>query len=81
MLPGLDDRRLVRLVTGLDGQASQMASGFLSQPARLEQLAARLRVAAPAHAGPWRFQFVLRVEVRERLATCAEIVALRVPPR
>jgi hypothetical protein len=58
-----------------------MASEFLSQPARLEQLAVRLRRAAPAHAGPWHFQFVLRVEVRERLATRAEIVALRVLPR
>ncbi len=78
MLPGVDDRRLLLLVTGLDGQASQMASEFLTQPARLEQIVGRLRRAAPAHSGPWYFQFVLRAEVRERLATRADIVALRV---
>lgn len=78
MLPGLDDRHLLLLVTGLDGQASQMASEFLSQPARLEQVVSRLRQAAPAHEGTWYFQFILRAEVRERLATRADIVALRV---
>jgi len=78
MLPGLDDRHMLLLVTGLDGQASQMASEFLSQPARLEQLLGRLRQVAPGHAGPWYFQFILRAEVREQLATRADIVALRV---
>ncbi|MDP2999125.1 MAG: hypothetical protein Q8N47_16685 [Bryobacterales bacterium] len=78
MLPGLDDRHMLLLIAGLDGQASQMASEFLSQPARLEQLASRLRRVAPGHAGPWYFQFILRAEVRERLATRADIVALRV---
>ena len=78
MLPGLDERHLLLLVTGLDGQASQMASEFLSQPARLEQVLGRLKDAAPAHKGPWYFQFILRAEVRERLATRAGIVALRV---
>jgi len=28
--------------------------------------------------GPWYFQFILRAEVREQLATRADIVALRV---
>ncbi|MBI4874216.1 MAG: hypothetical protein HY822_06255 [Acidobacteria bacterium] len=78
MLPGLDDRHMLLLVTGLDGQASQMASEFLSQPARLERVVSRLRAVAPAHAGPWYFQFVLRAEVREQLATRADIVALGV---
>lgn len=78
MLPGLDDRRLLLLITGLDGQATQMASEFLSQPGRLEQVISRLRGVAPAHSGPWYFQFILRAEVRERLATRADIVALRV---
>jgi hypothetical protein len=58
MLPGLDDRHLLLLVTGLDGQASQMASEFLSQPARLEHLINRLRGVAPARSGPWHFQFI-----------------------
>jgi hypothetical protein len=78
MLPGLDDRHMLLLITGLDGQASQMASEFLSQPARLEQLVSRLRQGAPGHSGPWNFQFILRAEVREQLATRADIVALRV---
>jgi hypothetical protein len=78
MLPGLDDRHLLLLVTGLDGQASQMASEFLSQPGRLELVARRLREAAPGHSGPWFFQFILRAEVREQSATRADIVALRV---
>ena len=51
MLPGLDERHLLLLVTGLDGQASQMASEFLSQPARLEQVVGRLRGAAPGASG------------------------------
>ena len=78
MLPGLDDRHILLLVTGLDGQASQMASEFLSQPARLEQVIGRLKGIAPAHSGPWYFQFILRTEVREKLATRADIVAVRV---
>jgi len=78
MLPGLDDRRLLLLVTGLDGQATQMASEFLSQPGRLEQVISRLKAVAPSHSGTWYFQLVLRAEVRERLATRADIVALRV---
>lgn len=78
MLPGLDERHMLLLVTGLDGQASQMASEFLSQTARLDQVVGRLRGAAPGHGGPWYFQFILRAEVRERLATRADIVALRV---
>jgi hypothetical protein len=81
MLPGLDDRHLLLLVTGLDGQASQMASEFLSQPGRLDQLTGRLKAIAPTHSGPWYFQFVLRAEVREKLATRADIVALRVLSR
>ena len=78
MLPGLEDRHMLLLVTGLDGQASQMASEFLSQPERLDQVLTRLKAIAPTHAGPWYFQFVLRVEVRDRLATRSDIVATRV---
>jgi hypothetical protein len=81
MLPGLDDRHQLLLVTGLDGQASQMASEFLTQPARLDQLLARLKAIAPTHSGPWYFQFVIRAEVREKLATRADIVAVRVLSR
>jgi hypothetical protein len=78
MLRGLDDRRQMLLVTGLDGQASQMASEFLSQAAGLERIVARLKATAPTYTGPWYFQFVLRAEVRDRLATRADIVAVRV---
>ncbi|MFB3825998.1 MAG: hypothetical protein ACE15B_04480 [Bryobacteraceae bacterium] len=78
MLPGVDERHMLLLVTGLDGQASQMASEYLSRSAGLQQVLARLRPLAPAHAGQWHFQFVLRAEVRERLATRADIVAVRV---
>jgi hypothetical protein len=78
MLPGLDPQRMLLLITGLDGQASQMASEFLSQPTLLQQLTNRLKSIAPSHSGPWQYQFVLRVEVRDRLATRADIVATRV---
>ena len=81
MLPGLDDRHQMLLVSGLDGQASQMASEFLTQPARLDQLLARLKAIAPTHSGHWHFQFVIRAEVREKLATRADIVAVRVLSR
>jgi hypothetical protein len=81
MLPGLDDRHLLLLVTGLDGQASQMAAEFLSQPEKLDLVIARIKAVAPAHSGPWHFQFVLRVEVRDKLATRSDIVATRVLQR
>ncbi|MBI4911060.1 MAG: hypothetical protein HY820_46050 [Acidobacteria bacterium] len=78
MLPGLDERHMLLLVTGLDGQASQMASEFLKQPGRLEQIIARLKRISPAHSGPWYFQLILRVEVRDRPATRADIATARV---
>jgi hypothetical protein len=78
MLPGIDDRHKLLLITGLDGQASQVGAEFLAQPARLQELAKRVEESAPGHSGPWHFQAVLRVEVRDHLATRAEVVAMRV---
>ena len=78
MLRGLDDRHVLLLMTGRDGQASQMASEFLSSPAGLERVIRKLKSVAPEHTGTWYLQFVLRAELRDRLATRPDIVAARV---
>jgi hypothetical protein len=58
-----------------------MASEFMSDSGKLDNVMVRLKSIAPAHSGPWYFQFVLRAEVRENLATRADIVAVRVVNR
>ncbi len=58
-----------------------MAAEYLTATPKLEELVRRMRKSDPSHTGPWHFQFVLRAEVYDRLATRAEIVALRVLDR
>jgi len=79
MIPGLDPKRRLLLVNGLNTQATQMAADLLTLPDRLQQLYSRLIAISPSHKGAWYFQAVIRTEVRDKVPTTgAEIVALRV---
>lgn len=78
MLPGVDGRRKLLLVNGLNTQATQAAIEYLTSPSRLNELVQALRRQAPEHRGPWQFQLVLRTEVRDKVPTKAAPAALRV---
>jgi hypothetical protein len=77
MIPGFSEGQRLLLVSGLDGQATLMATEYLTQEAKLQELVSRLRELSSSHSGPWYFQFILRAEVHDRLATRAAIVSLR----
>jgi hypothetical protein len=78
MLPGVDGRRQLFLTTGLDAQSTQEASEYLTAPAIVRGLLARMRQLEGRHTGSWRFQIVLEDEVRDKVPTRANVVALRV---
>lgn len=79
LIPGLDSRRRLLLLNGLNTQATQIATELMTDPDRLQQLHTRLKLAAPDHRGDWFFQVIVRTEVRDKLPTTGpEIVALRV---
>jgi hypothetical protein len=78
MLPGVDGRRRLLLINGLNTQATQMAAEYVTNPSTLEDLLGRLQAASPNHQGPWHFQIVLRTEVRDKVPTRASLVAVRV---
>jgi hypothetical protein len=77
MLPGVDGRRKLLLVNGLNTQATQAAIEYLTSPSRLSELLQMLRRQAPGHNRPWHFQLVLRTQVRDKVPTRATPVALR----
>jgi len=79
MIHGLDSRRKLLLINGLNTQATQMGTELLTDPDRVQQLYARLKAAAPNHKGDWHFQVIVRTEVRDKVPTTGpEIIALRV---
>jgi hypothetical protein len=78
MLPGLDHDVKLLLVNGLNHYATQAAIEYLTTPGDVETLLAHLRGAAGQREGPWFFQLVLRVEVREGVPTRSTLAALRV---
>lgn len=77
MLPGIDERRPLLLVGGLNTQVGQAALEFLTDPEGAGALIQRMREAAPDHTGPWFFQAVLRTETRNKVPSTAEIVYVR----
>jgi len=77
MLPGIEGNRRLLLISGLNTQATQIATEFLTKEATVELLLSRLRRAAPNHQGPWYFQAVLKTEVYDKVPTKASLVALR----
>jgi hypothetical protein len=78
MIPGLDGRHRMLLINGLNTQATQTATEFLTNPVTVEELLARLRNEAPAHKGPWHFQVVLRAEVHDKVPTKGALVSLKI---
>lgn len=78
MLPGTDRRHQLLVVSGLNTQATRMGIEFLTDTSRVESLLDRMRTMSPDHTGPWRFQLVLRTEVRDKVPVGAEIELIRI---
>jgi hypothetical protein len=78
MLAGIDNRHRLLLVNGLKTEGTQMALEYLTKPASAQELLDRLRKIKPNHSGPWYFQAVLRTEVRDKVPTRADLIAIRV---
>jgi len=77
MLPGIDERRRLLLVGGLNTQVGQAALELLTEPAGAAALLEQMRAADPHHEGPWYFQAVVRTETRNKVPSGAEIVYVR----
>ncbi len=78
MLPGLDDRHQLLVISGLNTQATLMGIEFLTDPLRAQTLLAQMREEAPAHQGSWRFQIVLSTEVHDKVPTGGAVKLIRV---
>jgi hypothetical protein len=78
MIPGVAEGKKLLLINGLNTQATQMATEFMTNERTLSQLLERMKQAAPKHSGQWHFQAVLKTEVYDRVPTKATLVALRV---
>ena len=78
MIPGVDGRKKLLLISGLNTQATQGAAEYLTEPSTVQELLGELRKRAPAHRGPWRFQAILNTEVHDKVPTKAALVAIRV---
>jgi hypothetical protein len=78
MIPGVDGRRKLLLISGLGTQATQSAAEFLTTNTSLGELLAALRKGAPRHVGPWRFQALLSTEVHDKVPTKTTMLAVRV---
>lgn len=78
MLPGMDARRQLLLIGGLNTQATLMAIEFLTGEDRAQALLDEMREQAPGHSGPWRFQLVLKAEVHDKIPTGGAIELVRV---
>lgn len=77
MLPGLNHDAKLLLVNGLNHFATQAAVEYLTTPSDIELLTSYLREASTLEHGPWFFQLVLEVEVREGVPTRYRAAALR----
>lgn len=77
MIPGVTGKRLL-LISGLNSQATQVATEFLTSEESLALLLGRLRQQAPRHRGPWHFQAVMKTEVFDNVPTRATLVTARV---
>ncbi len=78
VLPGVDGRHKLMLISGLNTQATQSAVEFLTDPVLLRQLLSAMQKRAPTHRGQWQFQAILSTEVHDKVPTKATLVALRV---
>jgi hypothetical protein len=78
MIPGLEGRRELLLVSGLNAQATQIATEYITRDDTLSQLLSRLKQSSPGHVGSWHFQAVLKTEVHDKVPVSATLVAVRI---
>jgi hypothetical protein len=78
MLPGFEHNHPLLLISGLNTQATQSATEYLTKEATAQELLTRLRAADPDHSGPWHFQAVLKTEVHDKVPTSISLVTIRV---
>lgn len=79
MLPGVDERHRLLLISGLNAMGAQFGAEFVTNPTHMKQLLGMLRAADPDRTEPWYFQVVLSSEVRENtVPTHGTIELLRV---
>lgn len=78
MLPGYKHDRPLLLINGLNTQATQMATEYLTQESTAQALLGRLKSADPRHSGPWRFQAVLKTEVHDKVPTSVSLTIVRI---
>lgn len=78
MLPGFERDHPLLLINGLNTQATQMATQYLTREATLNELLGRLRAAEPSHAGPWRFQAIVKTVVHDKVPTNVSLITVRV---
>jgi hypothetical protein len=78
MIPGIAEDRPLLLINGLNAQATQIATEYLTSEKTLSDLLRRMKAIKPDHQGPWHFQAVLKTEVHDKVPTSAEVVLVRV---
>lgn len=78
MLPGFEGEHPLLLISGLNTQATQMATEYLTKEATLRELIGRMRKAEPGHTGPWHFQAVFKTEVHDKVPTNVSLTTVRV---
>lgn len=79
MLPGVDERHRLLLISGLNAMGAQFGAEFLTNPSHMEELLRMLRAADPKRTKPWYFQVLLSSQVRENtVPTHGTIEVLRV---
>jgi hypothetical protein len=78
MLPGVEPGRQLLLIDGLNMQATQGATEYLTTESTLQELLTRLRGLDPKHTGPWRFQAVMKTKVYKQVPTRATVVTVRI---
>jgi hypothetical protein len=78
MLSGFEGEHPLLLISGLNTQATQMATEYLTKETTIKELIERLHTADPKHSGPWHFQAVLKTEVHDKVPTSVSLTTLRV---
>jgi hypothetical protein len=66
------------VICGLNSPAAPLATDYLTSEDGRLQLLKLLREKGASHSGRWHFQMVVKVDVRDKVPTMANIVALRV---
>lgn len=78
MTAGVDGRRRMAVLSGLNTQATLVAARYLTSADTAGELLGRLRQLSPGHRGEWRFQAILRTEVHDKVPTKVQLEAVRV---